>query len=736
MLPFMFQSESVPEPKPKKPKKSNRRWKRVSISPVTLVLIFIVLLLVLVVLGWPLLQARFNLPIAAAPWGMMANTTTPAKTHNPGTPTGTPTPSDTPTPSNTPLPSSTPTASATLPAVTLDPNAWEQGLMVLSLQEGLDSHLFIYQPMVQDSGSVLPLLRLTAGSWQDITPALSPDGNQLAFASNRKGQWDIFMLDLASGEISQLTTSLAYDSAPSFSPDGLWLAYESYIDENLELVIAPIDGSQDAIRLTNNQAADSSPVWSPKGRQIAFVSSREGRNHIWIADLDKSDEDRFTQLSRSFENTARHPTWSADGRYLAWAAVTDQGLHKIYLWDSEDLDAPVQEVGMGDWPSFSPDARFIVTTLQTPHQTYLTAYALEGSELLALQPILLPGAVSGLVWGEAHVSGTIILNNMPTPTPLYTPAIIDDPRIPFGRRQLIELEGVEAPYPRLHDAVDEAFYAYQEHLAFQVGWDLLSDLENAYVPLTNALDPGKQGDWLYTGRAFAVNTVPVTAGWMVAVREDYGPETYWRIYLRARNQNGSTGRPLKDLPWNFDARYSGIPLPYEQGGALAETVPMGYWVDITSIAAVFDWEVLPAISNWRAVYSSARFNQFVKTDGLDWKTAMLEIYPPEALQTATPVPTPTITPTPTPWWYKSPTPTPTVTNTPTSTHTATPTKTLTPSITLTPSKTPSPTITETPTMTGTATDTPTLTFTPTQTPSPTWTPSPTVWIPPTETLAP
>ncbi len=155
----MFQSDSVPDPKPKKRKKSNgRHWKRISISPVTLVLIFLVNLLVLVVLGWPLLQARFNLPIAAAPWGMVANTATPSESYTPGPPTDTPTPSNTPTSSNTPLPSSTPTASntptasATLPAVTVDPDAWEQGLIVLSLQEGLDSHLFVYQPVAQDFG--------------------------------------------------------------------------------------------------------------------------------------------------------------------------------------------------------------------------------------------------------------------------------------------------------------------------------------------------------------------------------------------------------------------------------------------------------------------------------------------------------------------------------------------------------------------------------------------------------
>jgi len=372
----------------------------------------------------------------------------------------------------------------------------------------------------------------------------------------------------------------------------------------------------------------------------------------------------------------------------------------------------------------------------------LTAYPVASSGLLLLQPVLMPGAVSGLVWGDVNVSGAVVNLDVPTPTPLYTPHMIDDPRVPFGRKQVVDLVGVEAPYPKLHDAVDEAFYAYQDRLASLVGWDLLSSLENAYVPLTTSLDPGRQGDWLYTGRAFAVNSVPITAGWMTVVREDYGPETYWRVFLRVRNQNGSEGIPLHDLPWNFDARYSSIPLPYEQGGALAETVPTGYWIDMTWLAAAFDWEILPALSNWRAVFSSARFNQFVKLDGLDWTSAMLELYPPEALHTATPFPTPTMTLSPTPWWYKSPTPTPTVTNTPTPTNTSTSTKTSTPTKTNTPTRTPTPTKTGTPTKTSTATDTPTITLTPTvtlpptATPTPSITPSPTVWVPPTETRAP
>ena len=116
------------------------------------------------------------------------------------------------------------------------------------------------------------------------------------------------------------------------------------------------------------------------------------------------------------------------------AAQAATGL-SVSLLDTED---PVREVGIGDRPAFSPDARYVFTTLETPHQTYLTAYPLDGSGLLLLQPILMPGSVAGLVWGDVNVSGAIVHLDVPSPTPLYTPYVVDDPRIPFGRKQVVD----------------------------------------------------------------------------------------------------------------------------------------------------------------------------------------------------------------------------------------------------------------------------------------------------------
>jgi hypothetical protein len=251
-----------------------------------------------------------------------------------------------------------------------------------------------------------------------------------------------------------------------------------------------------------------------------------------------------------------------------------------------------------------------------------------------------------------------------------------------------------------------------------LGWDYLATLENAYVPLTAALPPGQGDDWLYTGRAIAVNSLPINAGWMVVVREEYAGEVYWRIYLRARYQDGSTGMPLKSYPWDFMVRFENDTNAYEQGGKMTSEIPSGYWVDLTAQAQLFGWQRLPALPNWRSAFPAARFNEFVYMDGRDWRQAMLEIYPPEVLITPSPIIPPTFTPTLTSRWYISPTPTSTLTPRPTLTPLpATPTRTPTP--TFLPSQTPRPTATVTPSLSPTRRST---TSTPTRAPIITATP--------------
>ena len=201
-----------------------------------------------------------------------------------------------------------------------------------------------------------------------------------------------------------------------------------------------------------------------------------------------------------------------------------------------------------------------------------------------------------------------------------------EPGVPAKRWYVVPLQDVVAPYAELHALVAPSFDALRQRVISDAGWDALASLENAYVPLTTALDPGFHEDWLYTGRAFAINSLMVNAGWLAVTREDIGDQTYWRLYVRAQKQDGSQGSPIEDPPWDITRRFQLDPQAYEAGGAYTP-VPPGYWVDLTSLAAAYGWQRLPALSDWRNYYAGARFTEFVMTGGLDWYSAMLQLYP-------------------------------------------------------------------------------------------------------------
>jgi len=223
---------------------------------------------------------------------------------------------------------------------------------------------------------------------------------------------------------------------------------------------------------------------------------------------------------------------------------------------------------------------------------------------------------------------------------------------------LQQLKDIEAPYPFLISSVSDSFTMLRERVSKEIGWDFLNSLEKAYTPITDPTNPGNDQDWIFTGRAFEFNPLTLYAGLGIIVREERDGQIFWRVYLKTRYQDGSQGLPLIQLPWQLDTRFSDDASTYETGGNRTN-LPGGYWVDFTSLALSQGWERQPALTNWKTYYSNARFNQFVFNSGLDWITAMNEIYPIEALQSPTPLATATITPsiTPTIRYYRSVTPT-------------------------------------------------------------------------------
>jgi TolB protein len=131
-------------------------------------------------------------------------------------------------------------------------------------------------------------------------PAWSPDGKFIAMSAIIGGNMDIFLIDAAStgssgsaGQFQRVTDDPASDIKPSWSPDGRQIAFVSDRDGNFEIYTMHPDGSG-VRRLTYNNALDSSPAWSPDGQHIAFVSDRSDNLDLYVMDADGSRVRRLT----------------------------------------------------------------------------------------------------------------------------------------------------------------------------------------------------------------------------------------------------------------------------------------------------------------------------------------------------------------------------------------------------------------------------------------------------------
>lgn len=596
---------------------------------------------------------KVRFPIIIATWiavlfigiwlgGISKNSKNQSEAVTPSLPSLVPTATDTLVPP-TPTASPSPTLASEAESSNLAPAESEQfsdGLLVLSLADGYYKHLFVYHP------TDLQLTRLTNHPWDDIHPAVSPDGSRLAYASRRNGFWDIYIFNLTDGSSIRVTDSLAYDGNPTWSPDGQWLAYESYQTGNLDIFMQSLaDLSTPPLQLTDDLSPDISPAWSPLGNEIAFSSLRSGEPEIWTAAVDHL-ENRFQNISRNPDSFDSDPAWSPDGSQLGWTSNIN-GSQKIAVYSIQQAGAFPKNIASGSTPLWSPDGRMIILQLAMPN-SYEIAGLDTSTHQLTIPAVPMESEIFGMDWKSADL-GLLVTPYLLNDSGALVSLQADDPANRAidpvtGRTGLVTLTGVDAPHALLSDSVDESFNALRTEISRLSGWDVLANLEYAYLPFTDPANPGPVDDWLVTGLAFAINPLPMQAGWMVVQKEDFSGEVYWRLYIRARYQDGSQGIPIGTLAWNLDSRSSGDPQAYEAGGA-ANFIPEGYWVDLTELANRFGWHRLPAMSNWRTYYPGARFNQFAHTRGLNWDTAMLELYPPEIVYQPTRVPTLTSTPT-------------------------------------------------------------------------------------------
>ncbi|HKA36399.1 MAG TPA: hypothetical protein VKH43_06230 [Thermoanaerobaculia bacterium] len=170
---------------------------------------------------------------------------------------------------------------------------------------------------------------ISTGVELNASPALSPDGSQIAFAGSAKGNPDIYVVNTSGGGLRRLTSTHALEASPDWSPTGRQIAYTSDQTGTPQIWVMDAEGTG-ARRLTYAGNWNDEVAWSPKGDRIAFACRNEGDFNICVMDVASG---RTVQLTS--EGSNGHPAWSPDGDKIVYQSRRG-GSTQVYTMDSAD----------------------------------------------------------------------------------------------------------------------------------------------------------------------------------------------------------------------------------------------------------------------------------------------------------------------------------------------------------------------------------------------------------------
>ncbi len=169
------------------------------------------------------------------------------------------------------------------------------------------------------------VIQLTSDNADNVNPAFSPDGRRIAFASNRAGSWNIHVMDIDGRNLIQLTSGPAQDLQPTWSPDGKMICFARYGGRSDQWELWLVDTETLETRMIGYGLY---PSWSPdKTRnRIAFQRARQRGSRwfsLWTLDLVDGEARRLTEVTVSTNAAIVKPTWSPDGKELAFCTIVE-----------------------------------------------------------------------------------------------------------------------------------------------------------------------------------------------------------------------------------------------------------------------------------------------------------------------------------------------------------------------------------------------------------------------------
>ena len=249
----------------------------------------------------------------------------------------------------------------------------------------IEGHAEIFIANADGSG----VIRLTNNSALDTAAAWSPDGSKIAFVSDRDLNMEIFVINVDGTDLVNITNNPTHDSwlfgflnYPAWSPDSKQIAFTSDRDGNFEIYVMQADGSK-VQRLTDSPENDAFMEWSPDGSKIVFETNRDGNFEVYVMNPDGSDQVNLTSNSAN----DFFGSWSPDSSsVLVETGCSPSFICDIAMVTIDDFELTLLAPHSANdiWPVWSPDGNFIALTSERDGNPEIYVINVDGSGLKRL----------------------------------------------------------------------------------------------------------------------------------------------------------------------------------------------------------------------------------------------------------------------------------------------------------------------------------------------------------------